>query len=189
MTQPGTPPPPFEPTPFGPPVTSPGLAPGKERSGCGRAALIGCGALVVVCGLVLILVAANAKRAASFMLTWSFNKLEQQISAQMPADVTPAERERLSAAFASAVRAAKEGRVDPARAQTMQGQVLSIARRPKGKITRQDILDLTQSLEGMAQGTPATTPGKEGFGKGAAEGEPVPTEVGNPTEPGPPPAP
>src|SRR5262245_51172507 len=98
MAQPGNVPPPLEPTPFSRPTE----APRPARSGCGRAALIGCGALIVVVGICAIVFFMNAQRFAGKMLTWSFSKLEQQISANMAPDVPQEERERLHTAFRDA---------------------------------------------------------------------------------------
>ena len=171
MAQPGSVPPPLEPTPFGrPPEARP------ARSGCGRAALIGCGVVVVLVGIAAIVFMMNYKRYAGGLLSWSFGKLEEQIFAGMAPDVTQEERDRLRAAFRDALAAAQSGQSDPQALSRIQGQVMEVAQRQKGQISREDVRKLTEALEAVA-GKGASPPAAS---EPALEGEPV---DGSGTEP------
>jgi hypothetical protein len=154
MAQPGSvPPPPLEPTPFGRP-----LEPRPARRGCGKPVMIGCGVLLVLLGIAAILLIANARRFSGALLGWSLANLEKQIFAAMPPEVTPEERERLRAAFAAALTTLRSGRFDPQRhpevLSQVQSEMMQIAT-SQGKITREDVLDLTRALEAIAAGAPA----------------------------------
>src|SRR6185295_6206410 len=102
MSEPQAPLPPL-PEPFAP-------APRPLRApGCGRGALIGCGVLLVLFGIGAVALAFNANR----MLAWWFHRVESMVVEKMPADVTPAERARFSAAFADLYRTIEEGKIEP----------------------------------------------------------------------------
>src|SRR5215208_5131416 len=134
MAQPVVPPP-IEPTPFDRPPGRPAPA---GRGGCGKPVMFGCAALLVVLGALAILFVANAQRFSGALLHWSLGKLEAQVLAKLPADVTPAERERLQRAFRSALAAIDAGKIDPQRLPQIQSEVMDIARRPQNQVTRQD---------------------------------------------------
>lgn len=175
MSQPGNVPPPIEPTPFG---RAPERTPG--RGGCAKPVMFGCAALLVLLGIGAILFMANAGRVASHLLRFSLGTLEKQIMANLPEDVTPEERERLRMAFASALAATSSGSFDPQRLPEVQSEIMQIARRPQGQITRQDVLDLTAALERVAAGAAPGTPPAEEPGEGAEPTEPTepaPTEL------------
>ena len=155
MSQPGSVPPPLEPTPFGRPPGQP--APAAGRGGCGKPVMFGCAALLVLLGIGAIVFIANAARFSGWLLSWSLGNLEKQVMAGLPQDVTPAERERLRAAFGSALGAIRAGRYDPQRLPGMQSEIMEIARN-QGKVTRQDVLDLTKALEDIAAGAPHPAP-------------------------------
>jgi hypothetical protein len=166
MAQPGSVPPPLEPTPFGN-APQPGPA---RRGGCGKPVMIGCAALLVLLGIAAILVVANARRFSGALLSWSLGNLEKQIFATMPQDVTAEEREHLRTAFGSALAAIRSGRFDPQRLPEVQSEIMQIAR-SQGKITREDVLDLTQALEAIAASAP---PGEQPAPAGATEPAPAP---------------
>ena len=80
--------------------------------------------------------------------------------AQLPKDVTPEEKERLRQAFADVRQGLKDGRIKPEEFQTMNFKIMEIARKGSD-VKRQDILELTRSLEemaGKASPPPAETP-------------------------------
>ena len=128
-------------------------------------AMIGCAGLLVLLGICAIVFFLNARRFSGALLSWSLGNLEKQIFATMPQDVTPEERERLRAAFASALATIRSGRFDPQRLPEVQSEIMQIAR-SQGKITREDVLDLTKALEAIAASTP---PGEQPAPGGATE--------------------
>ena len=78
---------------------------------------------------------------------------------QLPADVTSDEKERLRQAFADVSQGLKDGRIPPQEFQPVQVKMMEIARKGSN-LTRQDVLDLTRTLEEVAakgRGRPPTT--------------------------------
>lgn len=146
MSEPQAPLPPLPPLPepFAP-------APRPLRSpGCGRGALVGCGVLLVLFGIGAVALALNANR----MLVWVFQRLETQVVEKIPADVTAAERARLSTAFADLYRAVGEGKVDPASVQPLQRELLTLATEVDRGLSREQVLRLTEVVERAATKTP-----------------------------------
>jgi len=135
-TPPSTPVSPFNP---GKPISPGGGGSGK------RPLLIGCGALLVLLGIAAVVLVA--KRGE--LVGWMFEKLEAQILAKLPEDVTPEERQRLDQAFDSAAQAIGSGAADPAKAEQLNSELLELAQGGR-QITRKDIVELTQALEGVA---------------------------------------
>jgi hypothetical protein len=135
-TPPSTPVSPFNP---GKPITPGGGSSGK------RPLLIGCGALLVLLGIAAVILVA--KRGE--LVGWMFEKLEAQILAKLPEDVTPEERQRLDQAFDSAAQALGSGAVDPARSEQLNAVLLDLAQGGR-QLTREDILKLTTALEEVA---------------------------------------
>ena len=123
--------------------------PGRPRSAGGgsgkRPLLIGCGALLVLLGIAAVVLVA--KRAE--VVGWMFQKLEAQILAKLPEDVTPEERQRLDQAFDSAAQAIGSGAADPAKAEQLNSVLLELAQGGR-QITREDVLKLTTALEEVA---------------------------------------
>ena len=134
-TSPSTPPAPFHP---GPPRSASGAS-GK------RPLLIGCGALLVLLGIAAVVLVA--KRAE--VVGWMFEKLEAQILAKLPEDVTPEERQRLDQAFDDAAQAIGSGAADQAEADQLNSVLLELAQGGR-QITREDVLELTRALEEVA---------------------------------------
>ena len=135
--------------PTSPPTVPSPFNPGQPRpSGGGsgrRPLLIGCGALLVLLGIAAIVLVA--KRAE--LVGWMFHKLETQILAKLPEDVTPEERQRLDEAFDAAAAAIGSGTVDPAKADQLNAVLLDLAQGGR-QITREDALKLTRALEEAA---------------------------------------
>ncbi len=133
--QPSTPPSPFH--------------PGRPRSAGGasgkRPLLIGCGALLVLLGIAAVILVA--KRAE--FVGWMFQKLEAQILAKLPEDVTPEERQRLDQAFDDAAQAIGSGTADQAEADQLNAVLLELAQGGR-QIAREDVLKLTRALEEVA---------------------------------------
>ncbi|MFL6293286.1 MAG: hypothetical protein ACJ759_20520 [Thermoanaerobaculia bacterium] len=132
-------PPPTPPSPF---------SPGQPRTAGGsgkRPLLIGCGAILILLGIAAVVLIA--KRAE--LVGWMFQKLEGQILAKLPPDVTPDERQRLDHAFDAAADAIGAGTADQAKAEQLNSVLLEFAQAGR-KITREDVLKLTRALEEVA---------------------------------------
>ena len=143
MSEPQAPLPPL-PEPFAP-------APRPLRTpGCGRGALIGCAVLLVLFGIGAVALAMNKDR----MFVWMFQRFETQVVENMPADVTPAERARFSAAFADLYRAVEAGKVEPAAVQPLQSELFSISMQVDRGLSREQVLRLTEAAEQAAGKSP-----------------------------------
>jgi hypothetical protein len=134
-------PPTSPPSPFNPERTR-AAAGGPSRA---KPLLIGCGVLLVLLGIAAVLLVA--KRAQ--LVGWMFHKMEAQILAKVPEDVTPAERQRLSRAFDAAEEVMGSGTPDPAKAERLNAVLLELAQGGR-QITREDVLKLTTALEDVA---------------------------------------
>ena len=151
MSEPQAPLPPL-PEPFAP-------APRPLRGpGCSRGALIGCGVLVVIFGTGAVGLALNVNR----MLVWILQRLEAQVEAKLPADLTPAERTRFKTAFADLYRTVQEGKVDPADVQELQRELFTLSTDVDRGLSREQVLRLTEAVERASGRTPA--PQRDGGG-------------------------
>ena len=164
MEPPNTPPPP-PPSPFQPITPGPAPVPGKT-GGCGKPVVIGCLVVLVLAGVALVGLIVYVSKHYDKIMDMSLRQTEGQIFAQMPEDVTPEERERLRAAFEGARQAyaTRELKDVAEEGQQVQFKLLELVRKGNS-MTRQDILDLTEMLEGLA--------GKEGGGETESAGEEV----------------
>jgi len=133
-------PPSAPPAPF-----HPGRPPSAGGASGKRPLLIGCGALLVLLGIAAVILVA--KRAE--VVGWMFQKLEAQILAKLPEDVTPEERQRLDQAFDDAAQAIGSGAADEAEADQLNSVLLETAQGGR-QITREDVLKLTAALEEVA---------------------------------------
>ena len=146
-------PPPAAPQPFA-------SAPIEPRGGgCGKPAFVGCGVALAVLGVVGVLFLLKAKD----LLVWSLEKAKTGITANLPADVTPADRERFETAFAAAASKIRAGEMDPAALQRLQRRLMQAVQKPQGQLTREEFLALTSAFEqlgGLAPpvGEPAPAP-------------------------------
>jgi hypothetical protein len=122
--------------------------------GCGRGALVGCGVLMALFGIAMVGLTLNKDR----LLAWVMHRLQVQVEAKLPADLTPAERQRLSAAFAELDRVASAGKVDPASAQALQRQLWTLANEVDRGLDREQVLRLTEAVEEAAGKPPGDAP-------------------------------
>lgn len=147
FSPPPPPPPPSAPRPFD-------AQPKPAPTGCSTPLLVGCGILAILLGIGAIVFVMKAKS----LLAYTMTKLQEQVVAALPEEVTEAERERLEAAFAAAIARVRGGEMDPAQLQTMQSKLVAAAERaPRGALTAADVGSLTQALEAFAAG-PAAAP-------------------------------
>ncbi|HWM90985.1 MAG TPA: hypothetical protein VN493_09480 [Thermoanaerobaculia bacterium] len=122
--------------------------PGQPRPSGGsrtKPLLIGCGAALVLLGIAAVILVVKLPE----FVDWMFTRLETQILAKLPPDVTPDERQRLVDAFDAAARAIGTGKADQAKAQELNSVLMDFARQGR-TITREDVLKLTRALEETA---------------------------------------
>ena len=151
MEPPRVEPPPPPASPFNP---TPQPAIPRGGAGCPKPLIIGCLAVLVVGGLALLggfwWIGSNLDRLLAFTLS----QTESTVTAQLPQDVTPQEKERLRSAFESARRriaAAGSSQEIAQEAQQLNMELLSVTRKGAG-LTRDDVLRLTETLESFASG-------------------------------------
>ena len=127
--------------------------------GCGKPAWIGCGVLLILLGIVAIVFIVKAKD----ILRWSLKTVETKIMSSLPEGTTAAEKQRLSAAFDGAIKAATEGKVNPADLGDMQSAIMHATESTKTGMTHQDVEQLTIALEKVAGIAPPakSAPGPE----------------------------
>jgi hypothetical protein len=163
MSEPVPPPPPPPPAPPGRPFSG---EPRPAPRGCSRPLFFGCTAILVLLGVAAIVFVAKAKD----QLSWTMRQLQQQVVAAMPADVTPAERQRLEHGFDAALKGIAEGRVESPALFALQRQLSNAAEKSQRKeLTRDDVLDLLSALERVGGLLPAEPLGPEATEAPAAE--------------------
>ena len=155
MEPPRVEPPPPPASPFNP-TPQPALPPG--RSGCPKPLIIGCLAVIVLGGIALLAGFFYVGKNASSILQWSLRQTENGIMGQLPKDTTSEERERLQQAFADVRKGVQDGSVTPEELQPLQFKMLEIARKGNA-MTREDVRNLTEMLEGVAGGGPPSGSG------------------------------
>lgn len=151
MAEPGNIPP-VPPAPPGGAPFNPNTPAARSGPGCSKPLLIGCGVFGLLIGIAVVFFFYSVGKNPGRFLSWSVNQMENAVTAQIPQDVTPEEREQLKAAFASLRRKVEAGEISPERLQSLNYKVLELARK-EGGVKRQDILELTALLEGLAGGT------------------------------------
>jgi hypothetical protein len=141
--------------------------------------------MVVGCLVVLlggdILALAGLYYVATHLpsiLSRSFATMERELLAIMPPDVTAEDKQRLHDAFASASAAmAHPDKLDPARLNRVQTELFSVSRKGKS-LTRADVLELIEALEGLQ---PAAPPASSPPATAAPSPPPSPPSSGGPT--------
>lgn len=134
------------PSPFNPQgVPPPGVPQRPPGRGCSKPLLIGCGAVLLLLGIGLILMIYNAPK----IVQWSFRTMEQDLMGRLGPDVTPEDRTRLAAAFEDARRAMEKNQIDISKVQAFQNKVLEVAPASR-KLSRKDVQELAQLLENLA---------------------------------------
>jgi hypothetical protein len=148
MTEPESIPPPLSPSPFQPQAV-------RQPGGCGRPMLVGCGVAFLLLGIAAVVFLFQAKN----LLAWTLGKMQSEIVGALPPDVTPEERQRLDSAFAAAAEAVRAGKLEQTALTKLQGKLMALGEKaPRRQITRQDVLDLTETLEAVAGKKPEPAP-------------------------------
>ncbi len=116
----------------------------RDGPGCSKPLLIGCGLvlLLLVVGVVVIRIEAPA------IIRWTFRLTEASLTPRLPADATPAERQRLHQAFAAAGRAVGTEQTDLANLQRVQHQIIALSG-SQAPLTHQQVRELTEALESL----------------------------------------
>ena len=142
MTEPPQQPPYSTPSPF-----NPSGVPARPtgRSGCSKPLLIGCGALLLLLGIGLVVMIYNAPK----IVQWSFRAMEQDIMGRLGPDVTPEDRARLAAAFEDARGAMEKNQIELSKVQAFQDKIMDVAPANR-KLSREDVQELTRALEDLA---------------------------------------
>lgn len=122
--------------------------PQPPPGGCSRPLLIGCAVTVVLLGLLLLGVLWKARDFMPALFRWSLTQFEQQVTGNLPEDLSEGERRRLAEAFDAAATAVEDGTADAGALQRLQGRLLDVAR--SRRLTRDKVLDLIESLEAVA---------------------------------------
>jgi hypothetical protein len=133
------------PAPFEP------LEPGRadRGSGCAKVAVIGCLGVLVALGIGMVIVFTQAPK----IMRWVFENSVEQIEPRYTAEVTPADRERVRAAFTAAGKAVEEKRIDPLAMQRVQSQIMTLVR-SQAPVDREQALRLAEALEELAASKP-----------------------------------
>jgi hypothetical protein len=121
--------------------------------GCPKRLILGCLGVLLLAGLGLVGFFIYAGTHMGQFLQFYLRQTETALSAQMPKDVTPQEQQRLHAAFTAArARALRLGRLQDVaeNIQRLQFKLLDVLKKGPG-LTRQDVLELTQTLEEFAR--------------------------------------
>jgi hypothetical protein len=121
-----------------------GAAPTEPRvGGCGKPALIGCGIVFLLLGVGGITLVLNAKS----LLAWFLAQAKPTILTNAGADVTAEDRARFERAFDAALARIREGKIDPAGLQAVQGQLGKAVEKPG--VPRETFVALTEAFEKM----------------------------------------
>lgn len=126
-------------------------APDAKGSGCSRNLLIGCAVLLVLLGIGTVLFVLNASKVA----TWIYTRLEEQVVAQLPEDLSEQDRQRLAGAFDKVRGAIRDGTVNVGKLQQAQGKMTEMVQDSEA-VTAEDVRELAALLEAAAgDGPPA----------------------------------
>jgi len=120
------------------------LRPGAG-GGCGKPALIGCGVLALAALVALVVLVVKAES----LLEWSLTQYQEALVANLPEDVTVAERERLEVGFEAVLGALRRGDLDPRALPDLQRVLIRTSARVD-QLERRDILELVVALETAA---------------------------------------
>lgn len=138
-----------------PPLPEPFAAAPKplKNPGCSRGALIGCGALIAIFGIAAVALTLRADK----MLVWILQRLEAKVESKLPPDLTPAEKQRFTAAFDHLYQSLDQGKIDPTSIQGLQRELFTVSGDVDRGLKREQVLQLTDAVEKAAGGGPAAS--------------------------------
>ncbi len=135
------------PEPFPAPSSARPRDPARTRRGCLIAGLAGCGLLVVVVVVGLVVALTQADELLEFVLDFG----RARIMEELPEDITSEERNRLDRAFDSVLERYKTRPATPADNRRLQMALTDALRRAdRGLLDRDDLRRLTERLERIA---------------------------------------
>lgn len=154
----------------------------RDGPGCSKPLLIGCGLLILLAAAGLLVIRLEAPA----IFRWVFRMTEASLTPRLPADATPAERQRLHQAFESAGRSIGGDQTDLATLQRVQGEIMAL-NRSQAPLTHQEVRELTEALEALSHPPPAA-PGPAPGGASPAPSSPSspPATAPAPSPPAPP---
>ena len=117
-----------------------------DLSGCGKPAVIGCLAIVVLLAIGLVIFLANVRD----MLDWALVQYENAVVTNISEEVTVEDRQRLERAFASARAAIRDNRMEPSALQRLQ-RFMSSPPRPDQPVGPETVRELSEVLESLAR--------------------------------------
>jgi hypothetical protein len=120
---------------------------GPARGGCAKVALFGCGGLLLLLLIGVVVFVLNVDRITA----WTFDVFERQVMARLPSDVNEEDVQRIKGGFAGVREAIADGTVDPVALNQLQPVILRFAdpnRRPRPE----DVERLIELLEAAAAG-------------------------------------
>jgi hypothetical protein len=120
-------------------------APPSAGEGCGRIPLIGCGLLILLLGAAAVVFLIKA----GDLFAWAMTRFEAEIVGVLPDDFTDEERQRLHEAFSHATDAVRTGEFDPLALQRLQSKLRESILNSGGRLSRQEVLELIDLLEGV----------------------------------------
>jgi len=106
--------------------------------------LIGCAVLLVLLGIGAIF----ALSRANDLFAWAMGRVENQLLANVSPAVPVDVRSDFRNAFAELVEGVRNGEVSTSHLQTMQKNLLEVARKGKGEVTEEDLIRLSRALRG-----------------------------------------
>ena len=129
--------------------------------------LAGCGLVALVLGLAFLTMILKA----TDLVAWSLTRIRAEVERTLPADLPPADRERLDAAFDAALARIEGGDLDPVAFQALQAELLRFARRGTAPSV-EEVRSLTEALEAFAGATLDEPPDEEAGPSRVAGGMP-----------------
>ena len=120
----------------------------RDGPGCSKPLLIGCGLLLLLLGAGIVLIRVEAPA----IFRWTFHVAETSLTPRLPADATPAERQRLHQAFAAAGRSVGADQADLGNLQRVQREIMTLSG-SQAALTHQQLRELTAALEALVIGT------------------------------------
>lgn len=136
-TEPAAQTPTVDPKPFEPGST-------RSATGCQKPLLVGCGTLALLLGIGAIVFVLKAKDVLAFAM----GKLQTEVVAHLPDDISAEDRSRLEDGFAAAMAKIRSGEIDPAALQALQHQLTTAAQNASArKLSAAEVRDLQKALD------------------------------------------
>lgn len=135
--------------------------PTKPSGGCSTPLLIGCGVGLVLVGILLVVTIFNIPS----IMGWVFESTGEMLTRELPEEIPAEERQRLEQAFRDVARAAREERIDPERLMALQQEIRELQGQDPQDLTRDDVRELTEALEGAVRPPEAEEPSASGAGE------------------------